>query len=1285
MTRRALGAAFTVMVMLAVPVLARAAGISVQRRKGATEVVVRDAGKVTFSIYRLEAPPRLVLKMNRVHISGPSLVDAYTPEVSQIRVKKSGNSTNLMIGLADRVRYRVRMQGRNLVVRIVSLSAQAARSEVEQLRAREQELRSRMRTARRRLAELEKLQGRAKLRAQAETARLKQRIRQYRSRMNELESRRKALESSVRTYEAKLAQARATEKKLRRKLAAMEKRLTAIVAQSEQKEAELARLQKESRRLSNRRDDTRAEIEALERKLHELKGRMNAGGRKATKARQQMKAIRRALESARSRLNRLNSDIARSESRRKALSREIAAREVRLAEVTRELRETRTRLNSMVKHLRDETARLRQERDSLKRELSSLKKERRELKSVRAQASALHKRMRELKKNLRTLQTRVSRLESREQEMVQRYEKARIRWETMDQRLTDARTRMQSLRGEERSLTSKIAELRKRHRNLNAKEEQRLRSAGARERRRILEARRLRERQIRSLERKRKALNRRLEQTRRDVAWLTKKAENLQKRVAGQQARLEKVRAEVAALASRRDRLSGEMTDLQDRRISLKAELKARKARLASIEQEIASRRAKLATLDARISSREISINRLQTEERRLAGRMAALQKKADALKARISSYQAEVKRLESERNRLRTEKQRLAHEVRSLKLSNSQLRTVHLKAKALISGVDFVDSPWSNQVILSFNRGDIPARVVRRNAREIVVRIPGAILKPELRRKVRTDAYSGPISEFTTWHEVHGSKPYTMVKIRLTGKRRFEIRHRPGKLVLLVAKNRHEIARSKALRRRAPRRKVASYSTAVHTVAASVPAAPRRRGVRRRKSSRRRRRYTGRFVDLDFKDADIQNVIRLVAEVWGKNVVIPDEVKGTITIRLTNVRVDRAFDVILKSKGLTWKDEGGNIIRIITLQQLQAERQERMNRMKAKVTLTPLQTKLIPVNYAEADKLAKAIESNVKSSRGRVTVDKRTNIIIYVDVPAKIRLAQQLVKSLDLPTPQVQIEARIVEAESNFIRELGIQWGGSMFSNSANGNPTGLIFPSNVGIAGGSMDQKTMTSGVPEAGAANPDFAVNLPANVGTGAGGAIGIALGSLAGAVNINLRLSAMEEIGQVRSISAPKITTLDNVEAKISQGVEIPYPLSSAQGQSVIMKQAVLSLSVTPHVTNDGRVRMKIKVTKDEPDETHRGADGSLGISKKSAETELLVRSGDTVVIGGIYKRQSTLLYKKVPWFADIPIVGWFFKNQYKKDARSELLIFITPRVLNRRPIRSAGPVAPGAGK
>ncbi|PKN47231.1 MAG: type IV pilus secretin PilQ, partial [Deltaproteobacteria bacterium HGW-Deltaproteobacteria-17] len=198
----------------------------------------------------------------------------------------------------------------------------------------------------------------------------------------------------------------------------------------------------------------------------------------------------------------------------------------------------------------------------------------------------------------------------------------------------------------------------------------------------------------------------------------------------------------------------------------------------------------------------------------------------------------------------------------------------------------------------------------------------------------------------------------------------------------------------------------------------------------------------------------------------------------------------------------------------------------------------------------------------------------------------------------------------------------------------------------------------------------ANPDFAVNLPANTGTGSGGALGMTLGSLSGAVNINLRLSAMEEIGHVRSIAAPKITTLDNVEAKISQGVEIPYPQSSAQGNTVIMKQAVLSLSVTPHVTNDNMVQMKIEVTKDEPDLTNRGADGSLGISKKSAKTELLVKSGDTAVIGGIYKRQSTLLYRKVPWFADIPIVGWLFKNQYKKDTRSELLIFITPRVLNR---------------
>jgi type IV pilus assembly protein PilQ len=325
---------------------------------------------------------------------------------------------------------------------------------------------------------------------------------------------------------------------------------------------------------------------------------------------------------------------------------------------------------------------------------------------------------------------------------------------------------------------------------------------------------------------------------------------------------------------------------------------------------------------------------------------------------------------------------------------------------------------------------------------------------------------------------------------------------------------------------------------------------------------------------------------------------------------------------------------------------------------------------RVIPVSYASAEKIAKQLEANVISTRGKVTFNKRTNAIIIRDVMPNIEVAKQLVETLDTPTPQVLIEARIVEARSSFLREVGVQWGGSILASSATGAPTGLMFPFSVGVGGGAVDQVTPTEGLVGAGAANPNFAVNLPATTGTGQGGALGLSLGTLGGIANINLRLSAMEETGQVRIISAPKITTLDNVEAKIEQGTRIPISVVSAQGVNTKFEEATLGLTVTPRVTADGRIRLKVLVQKNEPDFVNTGARGDPTILKKSAKSEMLIPDGDTAVIGGIYTRNTTVSYSKVPWFADIPIIGWLFKKRRESDERSEVLIFITPRIIKQ---------------
>ena len=339
--------------------------------------------------------------------------------------------------------------------------------------------------------------------------------------------------------------------------------------------------------------------------------------------------------------------------------------------------------------------------------------------------------------------------------------------------------------------------------------------------------------------------------------------------------------------------------------------------------------------------------------------------------------------------------------------------------------------------------------------------------------------------------------------------------------------------------------------------------------------------------------------------------------------------------------------------------------------RRKQSKALEPLETRLIPVSYAQAGELQPRA-TDLLSDRGKLSVDSRTNVIIARDTVSNLDQIEALIRNLDTQTPQVLIEGRIVEASSTYAREIGIQWGGDFSASAATANPTGLAFPSTVGVAGGATDNQTPVGGLsPVAGGRpNPNFAVNLPAAAGTGSGGALGITLGSIANNANLNLRLSAMEEEGTLRILSSPKILTLDNRQAHIEQGTLIPYSRVSAQGIQTAFKEAKLNLTVTPHVTADGSVLLKIKMTRDEPDFNNKGARGDPTILKREADTELLVADGHTAVIGGIYTRNHGTSYKKVPFFGDIPILGWLFKSRSDSDRRSEMLIFITPRIVNR---------------
>lgn len=428
--------------------------------------------------------------------------------------------------------------------------------------------------------------------------------------------------------------------------------------------------------------------------------------------------------------------------------------------------------------------------------------------------------------------------------------------------------------------------------------------------------------------------------------------------------------------------------------------------------------------------------------------------------------------------------------------------------------------------------------------------------------------------------------------------------------------------------------------------------------------------RFTGRRIDLDLKDADIHNVLRLLADVGRLNVITADNVSGRITIRMKNVPWDQALEVVLQTKHLGMVRQG-NMVRVAPLADLEKEREMAIARRKQELELTPLETRLIPVSYAQASGVQPRAREML-SPRGSLAVDDRTNVLIARDVAGNLNQLEELVRALDTQTPQVLVEARIVEATSRYLRDVGIQWGGDASFSAATGNPTGLAFPSSVGLTGGASDTQSPTGGLSPFATRvpNPNYAVNLPAAVGTGSGGALGLTLGSINNTVNLGIRLSAAEASGMLRIVSSPRVLTMDNHEARIAQGTLIPFSQISAMGVQTTFQEAKLQLVVKPHVTADGSVAMHVKVNRDEPDFNQTSARGEPTILKREAETNLLVMDGHTAVIGGIFTRNTGRNLDQVPFFGDIPLLGVLFQRRRASDSRGELVIFLTPRIVNR---------------
>ena len=402
---------------------------------------------------------------------------------------------------------------------------------------------------------------------------------------------------------------------------------------------------------------------------------------------------------------------------------------------------------------------------------------------------------------------------------------------------------------------------------------------------------------------------------------------------------------------------------------------------------------------------------------------------------------------------------------------------------------------------------------------------------------------------------------------------------------------------------------------------------------------------YTGKKINLDFKEVDILDILRLMSDISKLNIIAGDDVKGTVTVRLVDIPWDEALDVILKSKSLG-KERFGNIIRVATVRTMQREKEEELAKKNAQKKLEPVKVRLVPVNYAMADKLVPQIKE-LLTDRGTVSYDQRTNVLIVKDVEEILDKSEQLVDYLDTQTPQVLIEARIVEATSTAALGLGIQWGSTHTYTDANGHPTNAVFPYNLGVG----------ANVAVPGPADPT--------------GALGFTFGSVGMINDLNLTLNVMESDGKIKIVSSPKVATLDNKEAMIQQGTSIPIT-TRGTGGDVTTKyvDASLILKTTPHITADGSILLNIEINKSEPDWSNSNYLGEPSIIKKEAKTEILIKSGDTVVIGGVYTNLTSVTKRQVPLLGKIPVLGWLFKSQESRVERSELLIFLTPRIMNK---------------
>jgi type IV pilus assembly protein PilQ len=416
-------------------------------------------------------------------------------------------------------------------------------------------------------------------------------------------------------------------------------------------------------------------------------------------------------------------------------------------------------------------------------------------------------------------------------------------------------------------------------------------------------------------------------------------------------------------------------------------------------------------------------------------------------------------------------------------------------------------------------------------------------------------------------------------------------------------------------------------------------------------------KKYGGHPISMDFQGVDLRSVLRVFAEESGLNMVLDPAVQGTVDVQLRDVPWDQALDMILRANKLGYIVDG-TIVRIAPLAVLADEETQRRKLSDEQALAGQLQVLTKTLSYAKADELQALLTKSALSQRGIVQVDARTNTLIITDLPDRLNTANDLIATLDKPQPQVEIEAKIVQANKNFERRLGVQWGFNGAVSPQLGNTTKLAFPNNGSLGGATGGTQGPTGGTQSPTAVN----LGIP-----GASSAVGLALGSVNGAFNLDVALSALETTGNGRILSTPRVTTQNNIAAEVAQGTQIPIQTVSNNTVTVGFKDAALILKVTPQITAAGTVIMMVALENSQADFT-RSVNGIPPINTQRATTSVLVNDGQTTVIGGVFISNDQAQQDRTPGLGSVPLLRWLFKRDINTTSDQELLIFITPRII-----------------